>query len=74
MDSGAVQRKGIFPPCRILGTRQLRMLDYRMRALNVRNKLDLQITTAGMPSELVDNYISFLISLRIFLLQFSVPL
>ena len=45
-----------------------------MRALNVCKKLDLQITTAGMSFELVDNYISFLISLRSFLLQFYVPL
>ena len=42
MDSGAVQRTGIFPPCGILGTKELRMLYYRMimRALNVCNKLD----------------------------------
>ena len=42
MDSGAVQRNGIFPSYRILGTKELRMLHYRMiiRALNAFNKLD----------------------------------
>ena len=36
MDSGAVECTGTFPPCGILGTKQLRMFYYRMlmRALN----------------------------------------